>query len=77
MNAGVSSEKEKVKESQSRSVTPSLDAHFGCRAGGVTSEATVVIGIDKTSHAIFDNTLNFREFIFHQSKTSKFESSQR
>ena len=33
---GVSSEKEKVKESQSRSVTPSLDTHFGCRVGGVT-----------------------------------------
>ena len=32
----VSSEKEKVKESQSRSVTPSLDTHFGCRGGGVT-----------------------------------------
>ena len=32
----VSSEKEKVKESQSRSVTPSLDTHFGCRVGGVT-----------------------------------------
>ena len=37
MNAGVSSEIEKVKESQSRSVTPPLDIHFGCRAGGVTS----------------------------------------
>ena len=38
MNAGVSSETEKVKESQSqsRSVTPSLDTHFGCRVGGVT-----------------------------------------
>ena len=36
MNAGVSSEKEKVKESesQSRSVTPPLDTHFGCRVGG-------------------------------------------
>ena len=34
MNAGVSSEKENVKESQSRSVTPSLNIHFGCRAGG-------------------------------------------
>ena len=33
---GVRSEKEKVKESQSRSVTPSLDTHFGCRFGGVT-----------------------------------------
>ena len=38
MNAGVSSEKEKVKWSQSRSVTPSLDTHFGCRVGGVTEE---------------------------------------
>ena len=36
MNAGVSSEKEKVKESQSPSVTPSLDTHFGCLVGGVT-----------------------------------------
>ena len=35
MNAGVSYEKEKVKESQSqsRSVTPSLDTHLGCRVG--------------------------------------------
>ena len=33
---GVSSEKEKVKESQSRSVTPPLDTHFGCRVGGIT-----------------------------------------
>ena len=36
MNAGVIYEKEKVKESQSRSVTPSLDTHFVCRVGGVT-----------------------------------------
>ena len=36
MNAGVSSEKEKVKESQSRSVASPLDIHFECRAGGVT-----------------------------------------
>ena len=38
MTAGVSSEKEKVKESQSqsRSVTPPFDTHFGCRVGGVT-----------------------------------------
>ena len=38
MNAGVSSEKEKVKESQSQSrrVAPPLDTHFGCRVGGVT-----------------------------------------
>ena len=33
---GVSSEKEKVKESQSRSVTPSLDIHFRCPVGGFT-----------------------------------------
>ena len=32
----VRSEKEKVKEFQSQSVTPSLDTHFGCRGGGVT-----------------------------------------
>ena len=31
-----SSEKEKVKESQSRSVASPLDIHFGCRVGGVT-----------------------------------------
>ena len=36
MNAGVSSEKEKVKESQSRSVTPSPDIPIRCRVGGVT-----------------------------------------
>ena len=36
MNAGVSSEKEKVQESQSqsRSVAPPLDIHFGCRVKG-------------------------------------------
>ena len=32
----LSSEKEKVKESQSRRVAPPLDIHFGCRVGGVT-----------------------------------------
>ena len=39
INAGVSIKKEKVKESQSqsRSVTPPLDIHFGCRVGGVTT----------------------------------------
>ena len=38
MNAGVSFEKEKVKESQSQSrrVTPPLDIHIECRVGGVT-----------------------------------------
>ena len=36
MNVGVSSEKEKVKELQSRRVTPPLDTPFGCRVGGVT-----------------------------------------
>ena len=36
MNAGVSSEKEKVKESQSRRVTPPLDTPFRCRVGGFT-----------------------------------------
>ena len=45
MNAGVSSEKEKVKESQSqsRSVAPSLDTHFGCRVGGVTFVIEITI----------------------------------
>ena len=33
---GVSSDKEKVKESQSRRVTPPLDTPFGCRVGGIT-----------------------------------------
>ena len=38
MNADFSSEKEKVKESQSQSrrVTPPLNTHIGCRVGGVT-----------------------------------------
>ena len=35
MNAGVISEKEKVKESQSTKLTPSLNTHFGCRVWGV------------------------------------------
>ena len=50
MNAGVSSEKEKVKESQSQSrrVAPSLDTHFGCRVGGVTKcDNTSSISISK------------------------------
>ena len=33
MNAGVSSKKENVKESQSQSVTPSLDTSSGARLG--------------------------------------------
>ena len=33
MNAGVSSEKKRVKESQSRNVTPSLDTPSGARLG--------------------------------------------
>ena len=36
MNAGVSSEKEKVKEFQSQRVAPPLDIHFGCWVEGVT-----------------------------------------
>ena len=42
MNASVSSEKEKVKESQfqSRSVAPSPDIHFGCRVRGVTQKTS-------------------------------------
>ena len=48
MNAGVSFEKEKVKESQSqsRNVTPSLDTPIGCRVGGVT----VVDLLTKSTH---------------------------
>ena len=34
----LSSEKEKVKESQSRRVAPPLDIHIGCRVGGVTRQ---------------------------------------
>ena len=34
MNAGVSSEKENVKEYQLHRVTPPLDTHFGCRVLG-------------------------------------------
>ena len=34
---GVNYMKEKVKESQSRSVTPPLDTPFGCRVRGVTT----------------------------------------
>ena len=37
MNAGVNSEKENVKESQSRRVTPSLDIPIECRVGGITT----------------------------------------
>ena len=36
----LSSEKEKVKESQSRRVAPPLDIHFGCRVGGITPKVT-------------------------------------
>ena len=43
MNAGVSSEKEKVKESQSRRVAPPLDTHFGCRVGGVTTSISFIV----------------------------------
>ena len=52
MNAGVSSEKEKVKEkeSQSRSVAPSLDTHFGCRVGGVTRVAGHIIELKHKLH---------------------------
>ena len=36
MNAGISSEREKVKEYTVKSVIPSLDTHFRCRVGSVT-----------------------------------------
>ena len=39
MNAGVSSEKEKVKESQT---VTKLDIHSGCRVGGVTAPACAI-----------------------------------
>ena len=39
----LSSEKEKVKESQSRRVTPPLDTHFRCRVGGVTPGPGLII----------------------------------
>ena len=38
----VNYKKEKVKESQSRSVTPSLDNHIGCRVGGVTGDLQLI-----------------------------------
>ena len=40
MNTGVSSEKENVKESQSRRVTPSLDTPSGARLGASQSNAS-------------------------------------
>ena len=40
----VSFEKEKVIESQFRSVTPLLDTYFGCRVGAVTIYATLHVG---------------------------------
>ena len=49
MNAGVSSEKEKVKESQSRSVTPSPDIPIGCRVGGVTLYVLLALGMNELS----------------------------
>ena len=42
MNAGVSSEKENVKDSQSRSVTPSLDTPSGARLGA-SQELSLVL----------------------------------
>ena len=50
MNAGVSSEKEKVKKSQSRSVALPLDIHFGCRVGGVTHVLYILSGRGVTMH---------------------------
>ena len=51
MNAGVSSEKEKVKESQSRSITPSLDTPSGAgleesQFSGIRAQVYVSLGID-------------------------------
>ena len=40
-------EKEKVKESQSRNVTPSLAIPIGCRVGGVT--LGIYVGFDSPS----------------------------
>ena len=42
MNASVSSEKEKVKESQSRRVTPSLDTPSGARLGASQGKPVLV-----------------------------------
>ena len=42
MNAGVSSEKENVKDSQSRSVTPSLDTPSGAGLGA-SQELSLVL----------------------------------
>ena len=52
MNAGVSSEKEKVKESQFQRVTPSFNTHFGCRVGGVTPGVVILI-VDFSSKLLF------------------------
>ena len=57
MNAGVSSEKEKVKESQSRSVTPPLDTHFGCRVGGVTLKENDFLVFGFTMENIKENKI--------------------
>ena len=72
MNADVSSEKEKVKQSQSRSVTPPLDIHFGCRVGGVTHYTCTlyhlvefslsIVIIHSSFHIIIDLSLYFFHF---------------
>ena len=49
MNVGASSEKEKVKESQSRSVAPPLDIHFRCRVGGASQIWTLLKKNNKIS----------------------------
>ena len=51
MNAGVSSEKEKVKQSQSRRVTPRLTSTSGARSGasqfsGIRAYVYVNLGLD-------------------------------
>ena len=45
-------EKEKVKQSQSRKVTPPLDTHIGCRVGGVTLVVLVLLEMDPKRHQL-------------------------
>ena len=62
MNAGVSSEKERIKESQSRSVTPPLNIHFGCRVRGVTVKAQVNQSVGVHIDLLVCNNCNVAEF---------------
>ena len=54
---GVSSKKEKVKESQSRSVTPSLDTPSGV---GLGASQKVYLGVDSRSSQLIKQIVNPR-----------------